>query len=142
MPFLTIRNTNLLNSGPLIEVAIGPSMPIAQQLAEQGKPILGCKAIALIDTGASSTCISDEIVGRLSLIPFDVQKIHTAGGISEQNLYDITIKLPDKVTKLIPVQAPCADLSGQPFQVLLGRDILSICTMFYNGADNSFCLHF
>jgi hypothetical protein len=30
----------------------------------------------------------------------------------------------------------------QKLKVLLGRDILSMCTLFYNGVDNTFVLHY
>jgi len=141
MPFLTSRNSNLRTTGPIIEVAIVPPQPVAELLKKENKPIPSMKAIALIDTGASSTCISQIIVDNLKLIPFDAQMVLTAGGESEQLLYDIGIVLPITQPNVLSVQSPCADLSKQPFQVLIGRDILSRCTLFYNGLDNSFTLH-
>ncbi len=142
MAFLTVRNSSLHQTGPVIEVVIYPSQPVAQKLLKEGKIIPAFKATALIDTGASSTCISDDIVQKLGLISFDIQKVHTAAGESEQLFYDIAVGLPINQPNLLSVQAPCANLSGQPFHVLLGRDILSVCSMFYNGLDNSFVLHF
>ena len=142
MPFLTARNSSLVQTGPIIEVVIFPPQPVAQQMQKEGKQVPSYKAIALIDTGASSTCISDEIVQKLGLVSFDVQNVHTAVGPSAQLLYDIGVGLPISQPNLLAVQAPCADLSGQTFHVLLGRDILSMCSMFYNGKDNSFVLHY
>ena len=142
MPFLTTRNTNLRNSGPIIEVVVVPPQPVAELLRKENKPVPSIKAVALIDTGASSTCISQNIANKLSLIPFDAQVVHTAGGETKQLLYDVGIVLPISQPNVICVQAPCADLSGQPYQVLIGRDILGACTLFYNGPDNSFSLHF
>ena len=142
MPFLTTRNTNLRNAGPIIEVTVVPAQPVAELLRKEGKSIPSIKVIALIDTGASSTCLSKEIVDELNLIPFDAQIVHTAGGETEQLFYDIGIILPISQSNTLSIQAPCADLTGQPFQVLIGRDILNRCTMFYNGPDNSFTLHY
>ena len=142
MPFLTSRGNNLRFSGPIIEVVIVPPQPVAEQLRKEGKPVPTIKAVALIDTGASSTCINQNIVDALNLIAFDTQKVLTAGGPSEQLLYDVGVVLPISQPNVLSVQAPCADLSGQPFQVLLGRDVLSMCSIFYNGPDNSFSLHF
>jgi enamine deaminase RidA (YjgF/YER057c/UK114 family) len=34
-----------------------------------------------------------------------------------------------------------ADLEAQPYNALIGRDILSNCTLIYNGWDNSYQLH-
>lgn len=142
MPFLTTRVPDLHHAGPIIEIVIIPPQPVAIQLQKDGKPIPSKKAMALIDTGASSTCISQKIVDELGLIPFDVQKVHTAAGETQQLLYDAGVVLPVTQPNVIDVQSPCADLSGQPFHVLIGRDILSRCTLFYNGPDNSFSLHF
>ncbi|MBC6401675.1 MAG: retroviral-like aspartic protease family protein [Ekhidna sp.] len=115
---------------------------MAIQLKKENKQVPSKKAMALIDTGASGTCISPSIVDELNLIPFDIQKVHTASGLTEQLLYDTGVILPISQPNIISVQTLCADLSGQPFQVLIGRDILSRCTLFYNGPDESFSLSF
>jgi predicted aspartyl protease len=141
MPFLTYRNSNLRIDGPIIEVAVVPPQPIVELYKKEGKSIPSMKTIALIDTGATSTCISQIIVDNLMLLPFDAQMVLTAGGATQQLLYDIGIVLPISQPNVLSVQSPCADLSMQPFQVLIGRDILSRCTLFYNGSDNSFTLH-
>jgi hypothetical protein len=125
----------------LIEVVIVPSQPVIEMLRKNGLQIPSTKAMALIDTGASSTCISKIIVEQLKLNPFDIQLVNTAAGESRQLLYDIGVALPISQPNTLAVQSPCADLSKQSFQVLLGRDVLSHCTLFYNGSDNSFTLH-
>lgn len=142
MAFLTVHNSSLTLSGPLVEVVICPPQWVVQQLEKEGKSFPAFKATALIDTGASCTCISNSIVEDLKLVSFDTDQVFTAAGLSEQMLYDITVGLPITQMNLLPVQSPCVDLSGQPFQVLLGRDILSMCSLFYNGMDNCFVLHF
>ncbi|MBC6425322.1 MAG: retroviral-like aspartic protease family protein [Ekhidna sp.] len=142
MPFLTARVTNLHQTGPIIEVTIVPPQFVAIQLKKENKQVPSKKAMALIDTGASSTCISQSIVDELELIPFDTQKVHTASGLTEQLLYDTGVILPISQPNIISVQTLCADLSEQPFQALIGRDILSRCTLFYNGPDESFSLSF
>jgi hypothetical protein len=149
MPFLTFRNDDLQRSGPNIEVSIVPPQPVAEQLQKEGKDVPGFRANALIDTGASSSCISQVIVDSLNLIPFDVQIVHTPSGQSEQLFYDAGIVLPISQPNIISVQTPCSNfqtpcsnLSKQPFQVLIGRDVLAHCTFFYNGLDNSFVLHY
>ncbi len=142
MSFLTTHNDKLLENGPIIEVYICPPHPITLKLKQAGKQVPAFKAIALIDTGATATCISQEIVNRLKLIAHDIQTVHTAAGISQQLLYDIGVGLPISQPNILSIQAPCADLTGQSFEVLIGRDILSMCTLFYNGKDNTFVLHY
>lgn len=141
MPYLTTRNSNLAQAGPIIQVYVVPPQPVAELLKSQGKQVPSAKATALINTGATITCINQDIVNQLGLIAFDEQMVGTAGGNVKQLFYDAGIVLPISQPNIIAVQSPCADLKNQPYQVLLGRDVLSICTLFYNGGDNSFTLH-
>jgi hypothetical protein len=77
----------------------------------------------------------------MQLIIRDRQPVLTPSGQSEQNLYDIVITLANH-TFGISLQAFGADLSKRPYDILLGRDVLSSCTLIYNGWDNSYNLHF
>jgi len=142
MPFLTNKIHDLRQVGPVLEVVFAVPQPIAEQLRTEGKQIPIIKVLALIDTGATHTSINKKIVDTLGLLPFDVQNFYTANGPVEQLLYDLGILLPISAPNIISVQAPCADLDGQPFQALIGRDVLGMCTLFYNGPDNSYSLHF
>ena len=141
MSFLTSRNSGLRESGPIIQVIVVPPQPVAEQLQKEGKQIPTIKATALIDTGATATCINQDIVNALGLIAFDAQIVGTAGGDVLQSFYDVGIVLPINQPNIVSVQSPCADLKNQPYQVLIGRDVLTKCTLFYNGADNSFTIH-
>jgi hypothetical protein len=142
MPFLTRRTNELRQQGPLIQVTFTVPPAIGFELQKANKLIPSIPVVGLIDTGASCTCINKKIVDALGLLPFDVQTVFTANGPTEQLLYDIGIGLPISAPMFIPLQSPCADLDGQPFDALIGRDVLSMCTLFYNGSDNSFSLHF
>lgn len=141
MPYLSSRLPDLRRQGPVIEVFIVPPAPIVNALISKGIQYPAFKAIALIDTGATSTCITPQIVETLNLRPFDTIEVGTPNGKTIQLGYDIGVILPIAKNMPISVQSPCANLDGQPYQVLIGRDILSICTMFYNGHDGSFTLH-
>ena len=141
MPILTAKLDNLRYLGPVMEVIVVPPKPIIDLLISEGKQIPRLKAMALIDTGASSSCISQQIVDFLNLVPFDEQTVFTAGGESKQFFYDVGVMLPISQPNAHAIQAPCADLSRQPYQLLLGRDILTSCTLFYHGPENSFTIH-
>ena len=56
-------------------------------------------------------------------------------------MYEIQIVLPG-LPKGIPVKVIEGDMTGQSQDMLIGRDVLSRCTMFYNGLENSFTIHF
>lgn len=142
MPILTFRSNNLQGIGAIIEVILVPSHAVGEKLKSEGKLIPSIKVIGLIDTGASTSCISQTIVDSLGLVPYDAQEVFHAGGASRQLFYDVGLILPVTQNMIMAVQAPCADLSKQPYQVLIGRDVLRFCTLFYNGNDNSFTISF
>ncbi len=141
MPYLTSRTNTLRQEGPKIQVIFTVPPAIAVELQKEGKPIPSVQGIGLIDTGASATSINKRIVDALGLLPLDVQTVHTAGGPSEQLLYDVGVGIPIS-PMLFNLQCPQGDFDGQAFDALIGRDVLSMCTLFYNGADGSFTLHF
>ncbi len=58
---------------------------------------------ALIDTGASNTCITQEYAKELQLIPISKTSITTAGPDCEANIYKIDLAIPVLMTKLRPV---------------------------------------
>jgi len=127
--------------GPTIQVTILPSTVEVEQLRKNGLTIPTLQIIALIDTGASCCSISTEVAKKLSLVSFEKETIYTPSGASEHLLFDIGLILPVFPNKAIPIQVFAVNLEKQPISMLIGRDILSICTLFYNGSDNSFTLH-
>lgn len=142
MPVFPNKVPNLQNIGPIIEIAVYPPQPVFVELKNQGKPVPSRKVIALIDTGASTSCINDSISRDLDLIARDIIPVSTPSGTSLQKVYDLGFALPATLTpNIIPIVALGADLEAQPYDALIGRDILSVCTLIYNGWDNSYQLH-
>lgn len=141
MPVFPNRVPDLKTIGPIIEVIIVPPQPIATKLQMEGKPVPTKKVIALIDTGASGSCVDESICKELNLIVRDVVEVGTPGGLIKQSIYDLGFVLPNLTNKVMSVAAPGCNLDKQPYNALIGRDILSICTLVYNGWDNSYQLH-
>lgn len=141
MPVFPNRVPNIQQIGPIIEVVIFPSQPVFNKLKSEGKVPPSKKVIALIDTGATKSCINDPIAKELGLIARDVIPVQTPSGTTQQPIYDLGFSLPSLTNTIIPTQALGADLDNQPYAALIGRDILSICTLIYNGWDNSYQLH-
>ncbi len=55
-------NVAMMQGGPCVQSTIGLADIVAQQILQQGKPLpIPISGFALIDTGASSTCIDDAI---------------------------------------------------------------------------------
>ena len=79
------------------------------------------KGIALWDTGASGSCISEKIAKKLNLIPIGKQKIFTPAGERIVNVYLIDIILPNKVT--VKSVAVCdSDIELQGLDMLIGKE--------------------
>ena len=140
MPVFPNKVPNLQQIGPIIEVVIYPSVPIYNKLKAEGKQIPSKKVIALIDTGASGSCINDSIAGESNLIARDVTTVCTPSGTAQQKIYDLGFSMPSLHPTIFPILALGANLEAQPYNALIGRDILSNCTLIYNGWDNSYQL--
>jgi Aspartyl protease len=123
--------------GPLIQVAIWPPnyRPSAPTPAI---PIAPTLYNALIDTGASCTCISPKVVADLSLPPTGKQHVGHAQGSTATNSYQFQVAFffpqMQTVTAAGVLQAQVAAFAvmriefiapaGSAFDVLLGRDII------------------
>ncbi len=122
-----------------------PPLAVVRSLQAEKVEVPFRKALGLIDTGASMTCVDNAIAQVLSLIARDIVKVGTPNGVCDQGLYDASLRLPfpgSADSSPFDIQVLGANLSGQEYQVLIGRDILSHGTLIYNGWDNNyqFCI--
>jgi hypothetical protein len=131
--------------GPLLQLSIFA----ADIRATQGTPILRDRQhiyMALLDTGASSTCVSRKVVEEVGLRPTGKMPVIGVHGSTPTNTYQFTVGF------IVPqgqdaTGALLADLTmfavdgiefanvGCGFDVLLGRDVLcrGQFTMTFNG---------
>ncbi len=132
----------LANVGAFCPVEIHIPPQIAQILSNSGQPIPACvTGMALIDTGASSSCVHEPILQGLGLNPVGSVNSGTAGGPKQQNIYPVTIICPTQGWTLDSGRVTGVDLSGQiinkvppePIIALLGRDLLQHWVFIYNG---------
>jgi predicted aspartyl protease len=75
----------LLQNGPCVQVVIELAQSFAEQLVQQGQsvpqPVAG---VALVDTGASTTCIDDALALSLGLPVIDVVQMTSASHAGTQ----------------------------------------------------------
>jgi predicted aspartyl protease len=96
---------------------------------------------ALIDTGASTTSIDAEAAKELGLEVVDVAQVASASEPSTQrNVYSVTIEVEGIRFPIGAPRAIGAELRSQGLLVLLGRDVLQFCTLFYNGLTGQITL--
>jgi predicted aspartyl protease len=127
-------NAALQQRGPVVQVTVTIEQSAGKALLAQGKAIPSPKiGWALIDTGASNTCIDDEAAKELGLPVIDIAHMQSASHSKHQcNVYPVTIDIP-RVISLNSPRTVGAALAGQGLLALIGRDVLANCTLFYNG---------
>jgi len=89
---------------------------------------------ALVDSGASQSCIDSLLASELSLPVIDRKPIAGIGGQHEASIYMAQIHVPSLVFTLYGAFAGVhLQAGGQFHKALLGRDFLSNFTMVYEG---------
>ena len=128
--------------GPVIEVTVTLSAIFMQKTNISPLTAKTIKLLAMIDTGASGTVISQGIVNILGINPVGTTLVNTPSSTDVNcNQFDVQIIFPNNVIipSIVIIEAP---LQGQHIQCLIGRDILKDGVLIYNGCDNSFTLSF
>ena len=138
MPHFSIQ---ISPAGPLFDayISVSEARAAALLLAKQQLP-LARKIRALLDTGASHTCLDPSIINDLQIPPTGTTSVLTPStGATPHtvNLYDVCINIPGSkppphILGTVAV-AGCELLQSQGFHALIGRDILSQWTVYYNG---------
>ena len=143
MPSLCINYNPAV--GPLIQVGIFLSTNILQDAMSSTSPANINNYLALIDTGASHTAISQKVINDLTLPPVGKQQVGGVHGAQSVNMYQFIIGLIFPNVQL-PSGAFQANITAFPvngtefiapsgFDVLLGRDVLckGVFSMSFDG---------
>lgn len=83
------------------------------------------KAVALWDTGATGTCISEELAKALNLIATGKRLVRTPTGEDEFNTYCVDLGLPNN-TLLKDVPVTDSKIGMQGLGLLIGMDIIGM----------------
>lgn len=146
MPHFTL---SLSPAGPLVDALVLPSAARQDALKAAGEVLPAPVTIrALIDTGASNTCIDPSVLGTLGLTPTGQVLCSTpsSGATPHQaDQYDIALVIPAGTNQppLVRATLPVMEshlLQSQGFHALIGRDVLEGCILTYNGATRLFML--
>jgi hypothetical protein len=134
--------------GPVIDVAIGRSRKGHEGLPGTGwdlpEPIL---VSALVDTGASTTCVDSAILNRLGLTAIECVPVLTPSTAGQPHMtpyYDVSLSLlhPKLTYTFYSVAVLESDFTGQGIGALIGRDLLAKCLLVYDGQAGVFTLAF
>jgi predicted aspartyl protease len=103
---------------------------------------------AMLDTGASGTCVDPSVLKQLGLSPTGIALVHTpstGGQPAQAETYDISLVIPAKPGQLHLINHTVSViasqlLANQGFHALIGLDILKGCLLTYDGANGLFSL--
>jgi len=140
--------SHLLKYGFVVPIIVQtPSAYITPSAPSKLKAIT---VMALLDTGASCTCISQEIAKILELVPVGYSEMSTAAGIAKFPEYAVDILFPNTSMKGFENLSvgtcallynhdlpPDAIMDKSNFGVLIGRDIMSRWNIVWNGPTSS-----
>jgi len=145
MPHLTIQ---IATGGPILDVRIGVSQARAAALKNANQAVPNPIQIrGLIDTGASCTCVDPAVLSALGLAPTGVIPMltpSTGQQAHHANVYDISLVLVHPNLTLTHQNIPVAEaqLAIQGIQALIGRDVLKLCLLVYDGQSGACTLAF
>ena len=139
------------DEGPILtHVIFHVSIPRLAALVEAGeRPPDPVSGRALIDTGASSSCVDPSVTGGLGLEPHGRTLVHTPSTGDQPhaaNQTDLSIIIPPAYRGDAPLilgtvlALESRLLDHQSIHALIGRDVLARCTFLYEGAANRFML--
>ena len=142
MPSFEISLADLQTSGPIIQGFVGPSRELIATLGAEAvaAPV---PVSALIDSGAAITVVTPEVAVLLNLQSVGAVPVHTPTSVEpvfcRQFHVNVYFSPAFVVENILVVEAP---LTGQSFQCLIGRDILSRGVFTYDGVNGRFSLSF
>jgi hypothetical protein len=128
---------DLLGSGPLVAVKLW----VPQQVKSTIPPI---DTLAEISTSALHTCIQEGVATSLGLNPKGTVKITTATNQAyESYAYQTRIVFPHgKAVEILAAEVPYMIRSHVRIKCVIGRDILRLGVLIYNGRGNTFLFDF
>ena len=136
--------------GAIILVGFGVSGPRQDAMHKAGLTVPHVVMTrALVDTGASCTCVDHAVIKKLSLSPSGTAQILTpsTGGVPHEcNQFDVAVAvgMDSQIhvhSMIIPVIE--SDLTAMAnIQALIGRDVLDRGILIYDGCHRSLTLAF
>jgi hypothetical protein len=136
--------TLLARQGPILQVTVSIPQALAAFYTLQQVPIPSpVTSVALIDTGASTSCVHAPIMQNMGVNPIGVVTILTPGGPTLRNLYPANFTFPvtgfsRDFTSIIGADLSGQIINGQQLIALIARDVLSLGVLIYNGSFGSF----
>jgi len=133
---------DLRANGPVINVGVAVAESLEQQLRHVGAAVPQPRTVlGLIDTGASTSTITPELVADLDIKPHDKVVMATPGRRVRVPRYHVRLVFPPNgfVVKTFALMVP---LGNTQLHCLIGRDVLAHADFRYDGRFGRFGLAF
>jgi hypothetical protein len=146
MPYFTRQ---VAPNGLIVLAFIGVSQARRQALLAAGQTVPApINVQALVDTGATCTCVDPQVLKDLSLSPNGSATMITPSSGDHPivvNQYDVSLVIPASQNQppLFHANIPVVESKLhklQGFHMLLGRDVLKGCLLTYDGLSGLFSL--
>jgi hypothetical protein len=139
---ITIENPRLRETGPVLSVRVGVSEAAEGAMRKSGQTVLPPIPVeALIDTGSGRSIIQRELARSLRLTAVGRVEFDTPGSVDVSALeYFARFWVGDSVSfESKVIEAP---LRVPRIRALIGRDILALGILTYDGRRRRFSLDF
>jgi len=149
MPILNIKAEGRSQNGGAVPApdalaSLGPVIPVTLTLSEEAQrayvergesPPAGVSGLAMIDTGATATCIDVDAARRAGLPTVGVARMNSASH-ADQDVPTFAGRIVGPTIGISVESGMGANLSsvGNDLIVLLGRDVLRSALFIYNGS--------
>ena len=139
-----VTSVVLASNGPILDVSISIPQALADLYARQQIPLPSpITGIALVDTGATRSCVHGLIMRNLGVNPIGVVTSGTAAGPVPHNLFPAHFTFPAagidvNFSSVVGVDLTGQIINGQQLIALIGRDVLSLGIFVYNGPMGTF----
>lgn len=136
----------LLHVGPVLPVEVTIPSALSDYLSKQGQQIpTPVSGLALIDTGATRSCVDSQAISSLGVNPIGISFLGTARGQSRHHLYPAkfvfaAIKFEIEFSSAVGVDLSGQGVGGQQLVALIGRDVLLRGVLIYHGTLGTFSL--
>jgi hypothetical protein len=134
---------------PVIDLVATPSAPQIEAMGMAGEPSADSIPIsALVDTGAGRSIMQRADLAKFDLIQLGTEWLNTASSGEtplEVRVFAVQLLLTGVAGVTLAADLPVLeveDLSGLGVDMLLGRDVLDRCLLFYSGQERRFTLAF
>jgi hypothetical protein len=134
----------LAQSGPALSVSVSIPQALAEFYTRKRMPLPSpITGAALIDTGATRSCVHGPVMRTLGVNPIGVVTSGTAAGAVPHYLFPAHFLFPAArididFTAVVGVDLTGQMINGQQFIALIGRDVLAVGIFVYNGPMGAF----